>query len=541
MPKPALRNGIYHIRVRVPADVSDKANGSFVQVPIGESTTFVRVTTHASCSLKTRDPSEGRLRFAEAFAAFEKHWAYLRQEVVELNFKQRLALAGEVRATWIEMFDDEPMTPEVWDRVARFDALAKQGLRNELAVPTNELENTLREMENRFGGLADAALHRRSLRVSHRSRVALLGDIANAMVEATTINRAKSEGDYSESGGTAKYPTYESAFSTNNTAKPHSPKSRQHSLGEPSTTLTKILEKRINEKAAGRESKPMSATMVSKLRIVIDEFDAYRGSTDTATITPEVIDGWKRQMLFEGRMGNNTIKQRLTNLKTLLGYGIKQSFGKLFPEGNPANLVELPQAEATPSDQKTYKMAEARTVLQATRERSLGDETRWLPWLCAYSGARVSEPAQLTAKDIYQVEGRWFMRLTTMGERTLKNAHSERRVPLHPDVIAEGFLEFVASKRSEGPDALLFNAKHPDAKVRDWVRRTLKIDRKHLRPNHGWRHLFEDIATASGMQDSAKTYITGRSQGKSSEGYGKSEALLLGLASQMDRLPSYLR
>jgi len=540
MPNPTLRNGIFSIRVRVPADVIAKAKGTLVQIPVGDSTTFVKVTTHAMCSLRTRDPNEGRIRYAEALAAFEKHWEYLRQEVTELNFKQRLALAGEIRADWIEAFDAEPGFPESWDQVARLDTLAKLGVKHELAIPTGDAQSVLQEMEARFGGLTDVALQRHGLRISNRSRIALLGDIANAMSEAATVNRAKATGDYTDSGETTKYPAYESAFPNRRPASQPALTTTKATERPSSTTLTEILEKRIAEKAAGREAKPMSATMISKCRTLIAEFDAFRQDTKTSSITPEIIDGWKRHMLAEGKKSNNTIKQRLTNLKTLLGYGIKQSFGKLFPEGNPANLVELPQAEAIPSDQKTYKISEARIVLKATRNRSLGDETRWLPWLCAYSGARVSEPAQLKAKDVYQIEGRWFMRLTTMGERTLKNLHGERRVPLHHDVIEEGFLEFVAHKRSLGPDTPLFGAKHPGAKVRDWVRRTLKIERDHLKANHGWRHLFEDIATASGMQDSAKTYITGRSQGKSSEGYGKSEALLIGLAEQMDRIPSYL-
>lgn len=83
MPNPLLRNGVYQIRVRVPSDVADKAKGTLVQVPIGDSSAFVKVTTHAACSLKTRDPAEGRIRHAEALAALERHWDFLRRDVVE--------------------------------------------------------------------------------------------------------------------------------------------------------------------------------------------------------------------------------------------------------------------------------------------------------------------------------------------------------------------------------------------------------------------------------------------------------------------------
>ncbi len=68
---------------------------------------------------------------------------------------------------------------------------------------------------------------------------------------------------------------------------------------------------------------------------------------------------------------------------------------------------------------------EARAVLVAAKTAAK-PEMRWIPWLCAYTGARVNEMAQLTRASFYQVEGRWFMRVTTMGGKSLKNRHSER-------------------------------------------------------------------------------------------------------------------
>lgn len=77
-------------------------------------------------------------------------------------------------------------------------------------------------------------------------------------------------------------------------------------------------------------------------------------------------------------------------------------------------------------------------------------------------------------------------------------------------------------------------------RIGEWLRDTVKITRPELAPSHGWRHLFEDVCLVGGVLDAARSYITGRSTGKSGEGYGKSEAMLPGLANEMRKVPSFL-
>jgi len=82
---------------------------------------------------------------------------------------------------------------------------------------------------------------------------------------------------------------------------------------------------------------------------------------------------------------------------------------------------------------------------------------RWVPWLGAYSGARVSELCQLRAGDVVELEGIWCMKFDPEAG-PLKNSSSERTIPLHPALIDVGFLKFVAGVGS-GP---LFPHLQPD-------------------------------------------------------------------------------
>lgn len=68
----------------------------------------------------------------------------------------------------------------------------------------------------------------------------------------------------------------------------------------------------------------------------------------------------------------------------------------------------------------------------------------WGPILGLYSGARVTEVAQLYVADIEQIEGIWGFHVTSRfyGQK-LKNKQSKRFVPLAQPVLDVGFLDFV--------------------------------------------------------------------------------------------------
>ena len=181
----------------------------------------------------------------------------------------------------------------------------------------------------------------------------------------------------------------------------------------------------MEEKSSGRNATAMPKATTRKYRAAASEFSAHRGSRDVASVTVREADAWKRSMLTEGRLANETIGQRLQNLRAVIEWARGQRFGELFPSGNPLALVKPPEYTDIPSDLKAFTLDEARAVLVAAKTAAK-PEMRWIPWLCAYTGARVNEMAQLTRASFYQVEGRWFMRVTTMGGKSLKNRHSER-------------------------------------------------------------------------------------------------------------------
>jgi integrase len=79
---------------------------------------------------------------------------------------------------------------------------------------------------------------------------------------------------------------------------------------------------------------------------------------------------------------------------------------------------------------------------------------RWVPWLCAYTGARVGELTQLRACDIERRPFGPVMRITP-DAGTVKTDEA-RTVPLHQHLIEMGLLDYVAAVARLGKQAPLF-------------------------------------------------------------------------------------
>ncbi|MBO9396136.1 site-specific integrase [Shimia sp. R9_2] len=79
-------------------------------------------------------------------------------------------------------------------------------------------------------------------------------------------------------------------------------------------------------------------------------------------------------------------------------------------------------------------------------------EHKWVTLVAMYTGARLNEVAQLDVSDVKDLSGIACIDITTEGSpnKRLKNASSKRVIPIHADLIALGFLEFVEQLRARG-------------------------------------------------------------------------------------------
>ncbi|MGK9053133.1 integrase [Neorhizobium petrolearium] len=342
--------------------------------------------------------------------------------------------------------------------------------------------------------------------------------------EALSREDERNEGDFT---GKPTHPVLVAAVEAATASEPEAEK----------ISFNDIIDDEVKRRARGKDAKPLPALTIKKYRDHCAAFAKWRKSDNALTTTAAEGKGWIESLQDAGELSNRTVKAMLQNVRTVLNWGRHDNPATFFPAGNPLNGIKAPDYTTAPSYLKAYTMDEAKLILAAARKEDKA-MFRWIPWLCAYSGMRVSEAGNLRKEDFFEADGRWFWKVTTVGGRSLKNASSERRVPVHKALVDEGFIDFVKAAKP----GRLFKGDTKDAvlvqpRISTWVRGFIPFDKRpELSPNHGWRHLFEDFCRRDHVPEDARNYITGRTDGGSRDMYGRSDVMLPGLAAAMDRI-----
>ena len=222
---------------------------------------------------------------------------------------------------------------------------------------------------------------------------------------------------------------------------------------------------------------------------------------------------------------------------------------------NPFAEVRVAVPRKTKSrETKAFHSTEIKTILSAALavadiSRKSNAAKRWVPWICAYTGARSGEITQLRGADIIERDGIHAIRITP-DAGTVKTGHG-RVVPIHAHLIKQGFLAHV---KANGQGPLFYNQQKGEPKPTDatnpskpryvkvrenlatWVR-SLGITDPELQPNHAWRHTFKQIADRCGITERVSDAITGHAPATVSRGYGA--PTLSDMAEAMKEFPRY--
>ena len=160
-----------------------------------------------------------------------------------------------------------------------------------------------------------------------------------------------------------------------------------------------------------------------------------------------------RLLVAKGRRGETTISPRtvlkiITAVKTVFAFAVNngyiegqspfQGITVLGVKGRPGDRARLP-----------FDSVNLKKLFAVKRE---GAANYFLPYLGLYQGMRLEESAQLRCEDIKVEDGIHYLDIHGRDGRKVKSATSERRVPLHPEIICLGFLEHVQKQRIAGEE-----------------------------------------------------------------------------------------
>jgi integrase len=258
-------------------------------------------------------------------------------------------------------------------------------------------------------------------------------------------------------------------------------------------------------------------------------------------LTTDDFRSFKAKLVEEGQSAAN-IKMKLSRVRTLMQWAFENGYATT----NTAAGVTIKDTKAGKNGRQPFDLASLTAIFsspvysEGTRPLQLrGEAAYWLPLLALYTGARLEELGQLRPDDVQERryaddEGQertdWFIHIREDSEADLKlkNANSERHIPVHGELVRLGFLGFVkTAKNSE--QQRLFPLLRPDKYGRvtaKWGeywsvyrREVCGVTDKRM-VFHSFRHTFKDYARLAGIDDGIQRQLMGHSARDVADDYG---------------------
>jgi integrase len=139
----------------------------------------------------------------------------------------------------------------------------------------------------------------------------------------------------------------------------------------------------------------------------------------------------------------------------------------------------------------------------------------WIPLIGLYSGMRLEEIAQLYLKDIKQINTTWVMSIDDdEPDKSIKNKHSKRTVPIHSELLRLGLLEFAEQQRAAGEHRLFPELKKIGGRYGKTVSSWFSLYKTKLglgktKKFHSLRHTFTNALKQSGVVEGMTDELTG--------------------------------
>ncbi len=269
------------------------------------------------------------------------------------------------------------------------------------------------------------------------------------------------------------------------------------------------------------------------------------GHDNALAVTKQQLVSW-RDGLLQTRSPKTVSDVWLAAVRTVFAWAAR--------EDRLPNNVSLEVRQEIPKRmtlrEKGYTNEEAQTLLTYSRSytntssKELPQTTAaklWVPILCAFTGARVSEMTQLRKKDLRLESGRLIARITP-DAGTVKTRQF-RDVPLHRQIVNLGFLAFV-NAAPEGPlfyrsadlAGQLSKARMISGRISEWLNANNLVP-IGVSPSHGWRHRFKTVGREIGSSDRILDAICGQAGRTAGDAYG--DVTIAAKAMTVDKFPDY--
>ncbi|WP_314948850.1 site-specific integrase [Bradyrhizobium cosmicum] len=469
--------------------------------------------THIMITTGTPDRTLAKAKAVDIAADVERQFKALREGPRPLTAKQISALSGVVYRAFAEGLENNPgLTSQQWLRVAEENKAAQRGeysVGARLGIFKDDGERRDADVENRFGGIVDATLRREAVLTTEDSRWQVIEAVARDLTEGVKKLARNADGDFTAD-------TYGNRFPP--------PTDLLQGISQTGKSLTALADA-WHTAAVARGVRQRDAR---RWRAVVLRFKEWLTYDDLSRITPQKVQAWGDERSAAGVAPKTINDTDFAALRAVFGWGRQRDWLAT----NPAKEARIAGRGKKRTREKWFLEDEIAAILNAAlavqgtkRENPKTTAAkRWVPWLCAYSGARVVEMIQLRKEDIRREGIAWVIRVNPEAGHVKTDDY--RDVPVHEHLIATGFIEFVQQSRpghlfcDVGKDGnTAGTADGVYKRVYTMVRSVLTDDR--VQPNHAWRYTFKTYGHDAGLNDLTIDAICGhaaRTQGEKYRG-----------------------
>ncbi|MCJ2053787.1 site-specific integrase [Methylobacterium sp. J-070] len=515
MPSPWLnpRTATYYLRVRVPTELRQFVSSEVVKKSLG-----------------TKDPKIAKKRFATEYAELQARWAVLKNGVTSpdhedskiaeppppapLTERRAHEIARAVHDEYLNHYWDNPNQPRAWpSSIFRAFSMTMGDImiRDRKGVIVTASDNKVR---SKLKSWCLEKSRQLLLQNSIPPDASNIGTMAQAV--AANLKQANFLLDRLASGETelwdAKRPAREPQRD-----QVQQPSGEQNVIQKPSQHVA--FAKLIEGWKAERKSK--SKTIYEWSR-VFGRLEAFLGHSDAMRLTVDDLRRWKAEMLAKGLSSKTIRDANLAPVKAIFNYALQNGLIK----DNPPKSISIELRQWDGLNRRSFNDTEAETLLRAARAE-IDPIRRWIPWILAFTGARLSEICQLRTADIKQTGSVWSI-IITADAGSVKNRSSERTIPIHSVLLNDGFLNFVSSTKTEvlltglSPDKFGKRGGNGTKVLGRWVR-SLGIEDVRVAPMHSLRHRFKTLCRRHGIPQDTQFAIMGHSQRTIGDSYGEFE------------------
>lgn len=288
----------------------------------------------------------------------------------------------------------------------------------------------------------------------------------------------------------------------------------------------RLLRDMYPDRAAGSITRQEARDLVALLQKVptqIGKRKELRGLTVPEAVEKNAVHGFPT-------LGPKTINDGyLLHIASIWNWAAREQL----VTGNPFTGLTVADPVADRDRRDPFTTAQLSTLFSAAPWNQPWAKGRdrpgayWVPLICLFHGLRNGEASGLRVEDVYQAEGQPVLHVREYAGRTIKTPEARAELPIHPELLRLGFMDFVEDQRKAGevglfPDGKPSNRGQHGAKLGERFSshvRALGLEGRKL-GMHSFRHNFEDRLRAAEIATRTALALARRKEPGSGDNYG---------------------